>query len=86
MAKVVLAVKKAIEVKFTEFKKLGDHPLVTADDTSSTGFQLKTLENPEGFEVTVGDWICEGTMNDPYAIKPDRFTATYDITQVIQEE
>ena len=45
---------------------------------SSGKYLLKTLENPDGFEVTSGDWIITGIKGEKYACKPDIFEATYE--------
>lgn len=80
-----MATKKPIPIRFTKFEKLGDHPAVFASIDSPTGFAMVTRENVvHGQHVTPGDWICDGTSNDPYPIKADDFERTYTIVEVIE--
>ena len=84
MARAVMAIKKPIPTKFTEFKQLGDHLAVFASDESPTGFAIMTLENTKvKYEVTPGDWICDGKNGDVYAIKPEIFSDTYTIIEEV---
>lgn len=41
-------------------------------------WKMLTLENPNGFELTPGDWIIKGIKGEFYSCKPDIFEATYE--------
>lgn len=71
--------KIPVVIEATQFNALGDHPAVTVDDNSPTGFGIHTLENTAlKHEVTPGDWIITGVNGEQYPCKPDIFAKTYE--------
>ena len=44
-------------------------------------YLLETLENPEGFELTPGDWIIRGVKGEVYNCKPEIFDMTYEAVE-----
>lgn len=71
--------KKPVVIEAVQFNKAGDHPAVTEDPNSPTGFGIHTLEHTAiKHEVTLGDWIITGVNGEVYACKPDIFEKTYE--------
>ncbi|MEM7238776.1 MAG: hypothetical protein AAF501_13275 [Pseudomonadota bacterium] len=71
--------KKPVVIDAVQFNAPGDHPAVTSDENSPTGFAIHTLENTKiKHEVTLGDWIITGIQGEHYPCKPDIFAASYE--------
>jgi hypothetical protein len=72
--------KASATIDATQFNKVGDHPNVFEDETSSTGFRIHTLEGGKiGQEVTLVDWIATGVAGENWPIKPHIFEQTYEL-------
>lgn len=71
--------QKPVVIEAVQFNKIGDHPSVVEDSSSSTGYGIHTLEHVGiKHEVTPGDWIITGVKGDVSACKPDIFKETYE--------
>lgn len=70
--------KRPIAVEAVQWFKLGDHPAVVADEQSSTGFAMYTMENMTiKHEVKIGDWIITGTAGEHYPHDAKLFAQNY---------
>lgn len=49
------------------------------EETSDLFFRVDTLEGP--LRVSEGDWIVVGIKGERYPVKPDIFSATYELAE-----